>query len=198
MERRELKELHYITHVANVRSICAHGLLSHKRAGRLKHCSVADPEVQDRRKRKRVGDRVLHDFVNLYMTARNPMLYKLAKVDGLANELCVIRVSDEVVDLPGVVISDMNAASPFCRFYGSDGLENVDANRVFRHYWTDGDAVEQERCKKAKCAEVLVPEAVAPDHFIGIYVGTAAARKRLADDGGDLDVDRKSGFFFNP
>jgi hypothetical protein len=198
MRREQLKELHYITHVDNVPSICAAGLLSHRRANRIKHRSVADPEVQDRRRGKRVGHRLLHDFVNLYMTARNPMLYKLAIVKGLADELCVVRVSDDVIELPEVVVSDMNAASPYCRFYSADGLEHVDADRVFRHYWTDGDVVEQDRCKKAKCAEVLVPEAVAPAHLTGIYVGTDGARARLADGAGNLSVARKAEFFFNP
>lgn len=197
MERAQLKELHYITHVDNVASICEIGLLSHRRASRVRHRSVADSEVQDRRRGKRVGQRLLHEFVNLYMTARNPMLYKLARVDGLADELCVVRVSDAVIELPEVVVSDMNAASPYCRFYGVEGLEHVNAERVFRHYWTDGDAVERDRCKKAKCAEVLVPEVVAPAYFTGIYVGTKAAGKLLAKSAGDLRVDRKAEFFFN-
>jgi hypothetical protein len=198
MQRKQLKELHYITHVENVPSICARGLLSHRRARRIKHRSVADPEVQDRRAGKRVGERLLHDFVNLYMTARNPMLYKLAIADGLADELCVIRVSDEVIELSEVVVSDMNAASPYCRFYNAEGLEHVDAARVFRHYWKEGDAVEQYKCKKAKCAEVLVPETVVPDLLTGIYVGTRAALERLGDSAGDLKVARKAEFFFNP
>jgi ssDNA thymidine ADP-ribosyltransferase DarT-like protein len=197
MEREQLKELHYITHVDNAQSICNRGLLSHRRAKRFRHESVADPQVQDRRRGKRVGGRLLHDFVNLYMTARNPMLYKLAIADGLADELCVIRVSDDVIELPEVVVTDMNAASPYCRFYGPDELAHVDAGRVFRHYWTDGDAVEQYHCKKAKCAEVLVPEAVSPEYLTGIYVGTGAAEKRLKSIQ-ELEIKRKASFFFNP
>jgi hypothetical protein len=198
MEREQLEELHYITHVDNVASICAVGLLSHRRARRVKHRSVADREVQDRRKRKPVGKRLLHDFVNLYMTARNPMLYRLAKVENLADELCVMRVSDQVIELPEVVVSDMNAASPYCRFYGAEELEHVDAARVFRHYWTDGDAVERYECKKAKCAEVLVPETVAPEFLTGIYVGTSVARRRLAESGGALEVTEDAELFFDP
>ncbi len=81
------------------------------------------------------------------------MLYKLARGEELADELCVIRVSNAILDLPEVVVSDMNAASPYCRFHAAaEGLEHIDEERVFRHYWTDGDAIEQEQCKKAKCA----------------------------------------------
>jgi hypothetical protein len=125
------------------------------------------------------------------------MLYRLARVEDMADELCVLQVSDEVVDLPEVVVSDMNAASPYCRFYGPAELENVDANRVFRHYWTDGDAVEQYHCKKAKCAEILVPEKVAPAYFKGIYVGTNAARNQAAA-ATDLEIKKNAELFFNP
>ncbi len=200
MLRKELKELHYIAHVSNVPSICAVGLLSHRRAKRITHESVADPEVQDRRKGKRVpGGMLLHDYANLYMTARNPMLYKLARVQELADELCVLRVSDDVLDLPGVVVSDMNAAAAYCRFYAAGkGLEHVDAGRVFRHYWTDGDAIEREQCKKAKCAEVLIPNLVEPSFLTGIYVGTDAAQSALKARVGDLEITKDTEIFFNP
>jgi hypothetical protein len=198
MRRDQLKELHYITHIENIPSIWAKGVLSHRQARKVKHHSVADPEVQHRRRGKPVGNRLLHDFANLYMTARNPMLYRLAKIDGLADELCVIRVSSEVLDLPDVVISDMNAASGYCRFYPADELEHVDAERVFRHYWTDGDAVERDRCKKAKCAEVLVPDRVSPAFLRGIYVGTSTALTKLSRAEEGLDIRKRAEFFFNP
>ena len=54
MERAKLKELHYITHVDNVASICAKGILSHRLASRVGHKSVADAEVQSRRSGRRV------------------------------------------------------------------------------------------------------------------------------------------------
>ena len=200
MRREDLEELHYITHVDNVPSICARGILSHRRARTVKHTSVAHSEVQDRRRGKRVpGGLLLHEYANLYMTARNPMLYLRARADGLADELCVVEVSDSVLELANVVVTDMNAASPYCRFSGvSDGLEQVDAGRVFRHYWTDGDALEQERCKKAKCAEVLVPGSVEPEYLKGIYVGTETAEEVLVNLAVDLEVTLDAELFFNP
>src|SRR2546425_4346574 len=72
----ELLELHYITPMENVPSILAQGILSHRRAGKLRHQSIAMPEVQARRAGRIVpGGRPLHDYVNLYICARNPMLY---------------------------------------------------------------------------------------------------------------------------
>ena len=54
------------------------GLLSHQGASAFPHYSVASEEVQERCRLKRLpnGER-LHNYVNLYFDARNPMMYKL-------------------------------------------------------------------------------------------------------------------------
>lgn len=76
MDRQELKELHYITPIANVPSILEHGLPSHKRVQGIVHESVAMSGIQDRRRCKKVPHaQPLHDYVNLYFHARNHMLY---------------------------------------------------------------------------------------------------------------------------
>src|SRR5690348_11779452 len=78
MLRRRVKELHYITHVDNLASICARGVLSHQRARRVRHRSVASEEIQNRRARKRLPNGArLHSYANLYFDARNPMMYRL-------------------------------------------------------------------------------------------------------------------------
>ena len=51
MQRHELEELHYITPICNIPSILRHGILSHVRAARLLHQSVAMQVIQDRRAR---------------------------------------------------------------------------------------------------------------------------------------------------
>ena len=90
MERADLKELHYITPIANVASILERGILSHISATRIKHDSVADESVQERRSRVQVqGKTRLHHYVNLYLNARNPMLYRLARGEGRTDDLCV-------------------------------------------------------------------------------------------------------------
>ncbi|MBX6773430.1 MAG: DUF4433 domain-containing protein, partial [Chloroflexi bacterium] len=115
MERRDIPELHYIVHIDNVPSIMTHGILSHRRAQRLEHISVANPSVQEIRDRKRVpGGRWLHDYVNLYLCARNPMLYVLVRTMG-HDELCVLRVSAELLDLPTTIMTDGNAAKNYTR-----------------------------------------------------------------------------------
>jgi hypothetical protein len=198
MERKQLKELHYIAHVDNVPSICTAGVLSNRRASRLDHQSVADPEVQNRRKGKRVpSGLLLHDYANLYITARNPMLFKRIS-DGRIDELCVMRISADVLDLDGVVVTDRNAAKFGCSFKSvAEGVQSIDAGLIARTYWGDGDALERERCWNAKFTEVLVPDRVPPEYITGVYVGTDAARSALAKHSLSLKVSRNTTLFFN-
>ncbi len=177
MRRDDLDDLHYIVPIANVPSICRLGIVSHRRAADLTHESVAMDEIQSRRSTVVVpGGRPLHEYVNLYVCARNPMLFK--RRDQHA-QLSVLRVSPQVLDLPGVVVTDANASSPYVRFAAAPGgLRIVDRQLTFAEYWTDPDTIAYFRRKSAKCAEVLVPDNVAPDLLLGAYVSCQEALAR--------------------
>jgi hypothetical protein len=178
VERGDLAELHYLTPIVNVPSILEHGILSHQSAQDIEHQSVAMEEIQDRRARVVVpGGRRLHDYVNLYFHARNPMLYKLL---AYRSSLCVLRVSADVLDLPEVVVADKNASSDYVRFAAApDGLSIVDKELTFAEDWTHPDPIQGFRRKSARCAEVLVPHRVAPEHVQGAYVAHEAARQEM-------------------
>jgi hypothetical protein len=169
MHRSMVKELHYITPKDNVQSIAQYGILSHQEAVALPHNSVAWEVIQDLRRGKSVpGGGLLHSYANLYFDARNPMMSKLLH-DGHQG-LIVIRVSPEILDLPGVVITDGNAASGTTRFFASpQGLESLDEERVFAKYWTHSDTFEYFERKRQRCAEVLVPNRVLPSYIAGCY-----------------------------
>jgi len=169
VRRDELDELHYITPIANVPFIFQLGILSHRRVEKVNHESVAMEEIQDRRAKVVVpGGRPLHDYANLYVCARNPMLYKR---QGRHAELCVLRVRPDVLDLPGVVVTDANASSPYVRFAAApSGLSIVNRELTFAEYWTDPDPIQYYRRKSRKCAEVLVPDRVDPQFLTGAYV----------------------------
>ena len=169
MERLELMELHYVTPICNIPSILQHGILSRVRASRLQHRSVAMQIIQDRRTRVRVpGGRPLHEYANLYICGRNPMLFK--RLDQ-RETICVLSVSTDVLDLPGVIITDSNASSDYVRFAAApEGLRIVNHDHTFAEYWTDQDIIQQWRKKAAKCAEVLVPGRVEPRFVRGVYV----------------------------
>ena len=91
MTRAELDELGYIVPIATVPSILQRGILSHRRAERIEHDSIALQNVQDRRAGKAVPKgRPLHEYVNLYICPRNPMLFKRKNSH---EQICVLRVS---------------------------------------------------------------------------------------------------------
>jgi hypothetical protein len=179
MKREELDELHYITPIANIASILSHGILSHRLANRVRHESVAMQEVQDIRKNVVVPNgRRLHEYVNLYICARNPMLYK--RKDAHAS-LSVLRVSTEVLDINGVIVTDMNAARSIVRFSPvATGLAYVDHKLVFADDWRHpGDPLAYDRHRAIKCAEVLVPDRVPPKYITGVYVSCVPSKETL-------------------
>jgi hypothetical protein len=140
--------------------------------------SVASPQVQQRRARKTVpGGLPLHDYANLYIDARNPVMYVLR---GGHLDLCVLRVSLDVLDLPGTVIADGNAADHMTYFDASpDGLATIDRDMVLAASWMDPNPEIYCEKKRVRCAEVLVPYRVAPQFVLGAYVSCARALGNL-------------------
>lgn len=195
MKREELTELHYIAHLDNVRSILRLGILSNKRVSMIEHTSVAMHEIQRRRSGVNVpGGLKLHEYVNLYVCARNPMLYRLAERHS---DLCVLQVSTGVLDLPGVVVTDGNAASAYVRFAAAPGgLSVVDRNLTFAENWTDNNQIGLWKKKSAKCAEVLVPGKVEPKFIMGAYVGYEQALDRLKGLGTGISINVNAHMFF--
>lgn len=195
MKRTDLAELHYITLIQNVPSILTLGILSYHRARTVRALSVAMPEIQDIRAKKKVpGGRPLHDYANLYLCARNPMLCKRQNQHG---DLCVLRVSTGVLDLPGAVIADGNAASDYTAFWPSpSGLERVDKELLFAEYWTDADQIVEWHKKRVKCAEVLVPDCVPAHYLQGCYVSCDYGKQTLSALGCNLAVKIDPHLFF--
>jgi ssDNA thymidine ADP-ribosyltransferase DarT-like protein len=194
MDRSEVAELSYITPIANAASIQALGLLSHNRVRRVRHTSIANESVNDLRSRKRVpGGLALHDYVNLYFNARNPMMYVRREMHA---DCCVIRVSPDVLDLDAVIVTDQNAARLATFRTVAEGLPRVDREITFARYWLHDDPIEQDRRKAAQCAEVLVPHAVPLQYLIGAYVSCASAQSVLRGVGFELDVRRNPYIFF--
>ncbi len=198
MRREELEELHYITALENLASICLRGILSHRRVQNVKHTSVAMEEIQDRRSRKTVpGGRPLHEYVNLYFHARNPMMYKRRERHA---DLCVLRVNTAVLDLEGVVVTDANAAAEdsYVRFAPApDGLRIVDKAETFALRWTSANYFEQCRLRSRKCAEVLVPDCVEPQFLDGVYVSCADTQAAYEAMGLNLRVMVNGHLFFH-
>jgi hypothetical protein len=181
----------------NIPSVIKLGILSNERAAKIDHRSVAMEDVQEKRDVKHVpGGLKLHQYANLYFHARNPMLYKRK---GEANSLCVLQVSIEVLQLPGVVLADCNASSPYVRFLAPSQSELLDYNAIYAMDWNRqhaNDPYAYHVHKARKCAEVLVPHVVEPKHFIGAYVIDEATKLKLQSLGFDRPVTIDSQLFF--
>ncbi|MGA2543647.1 MAG: DUF4433 domain-containing protein [Verrucomicrobiota bacterium] len=181
----------------NIPSVLKLGILSHERASKLQHRSVAMQEVQEKRDQRHVpGGLMLHQYANLYFHARNPMLYKRK---GETGNLCVLRISIEVRHVPGVVFADCNASSPYARFLAPSQWALLDFDSIYAKDWNRQHASDPYayRVHKArKCAEVLVPHCVEPKYLIGAYVGEQSTGSNLASLGFDLPVTIDSEMFF--
>ena len=138
MRMSEVPELHCIMPITNVTSVVAKGILCHQLAAKISHQDVSMQKIQNRRAQTTVpGGRPLHEYANLYIHARNPMMY-VRQERHL--QLCVLRISTNVLYLPGVIIADGNAASGYTRFYESPGgLDQLDSDFVLAEWWNDQD-----------------------------------------------------------
>lgn|GEM_PF-165921 len=196
MLRSRVTELHYITPVANLGSIVIHGVLSHNLAARLPHTSVSLESVQDLRSQRRVPrGRPLHDYANLYFDARNPMMYKLTKNSVVP--LIVVRLDAALLDLPGAVVTDGNAASFNTVFLPSPGgLSRLDEDRVYADWWNDQNPLTKAELGRARCAELLVPGRVEPQFLLGCYVDHWNHRSECSSQSPGLSVEVKAHVFF--
>jgi len=153
IRKHNISYLYHMTAISNLRSILEHGLLSHNEAHRLKLVSrdISDPEVQDRRadKREPIYEKKLHDYVPLYFSPRNPMLYKRVEIQ---DNIVILGINPNVILEPTTVFSDGNAAAQSTGFYHDVAmLDKLPWNIINSSSWSefiDG--------RRIKCAEVLI------------------------------------------
>lgn len=192
---QRVKELHCIMPMTNIPSVLAHGILSHEHTAQLPHQSVAMEVIQERRDTKHVpGGLKLHQYANLYFHARNPMMFKRKDQAG---ELCVLRVSTTVCDMPGVVFADCNASSDYVRFLSPAQWILLDFDDIYALDWRHPDPATYFRQKSRKCAEVLVPNQVEPRFLTGAWVVSQAAATKLRAIGFPLPIEVDPQLFFH-
>lgn len=196
MKRADVTELHYITSISNVISILQHGILSNTLAAELPHDSVAMPEIQEIRANKQIpGARRLHEYANLYFDAHNAMLSKRRRYNST---ICVLQVDSGALDLPGVIVTDRNAASSWVSFMTvHEGLAAIDRDRLFARSWKHPDDMYDEMNHKSeKCAEILVPDRVEARFVLGAYVANQTALTVFQVLGTGLPVRIRGDMFF--
>lgn len=182
--------------IANVTSVLEHGLLSYDRASKLAHRSIAMPEIQDRRDQVQVpGGLRLHRYANLYLNARNPMLFKRRNE---AQSLCVLRVSTKARHLQGAVLTDCNASSRYVRFLSIDQVSEIDLEAIYSNDWRHpDDRIAYFRHKSQMCAEFLVPDRLPPEFIDGAYVVDPATNHRLRSTGFPHPITVNGELFFS-
>ncbi len=191
-----LAEFQNITPLVNIPSILRYGILSHAQASKLSHHSVALQEVQDKRDRIRIpGGLALHEYANVYFHARNPMMSR--RRDD-ARTLCVLRVSIDILKIPGAVITDQNSVSQYVKFSPPNQLQLMDLDYVFAPNWKHPDnQIEEWRHSSAKCAEALIPRKIPPNYLLGAYVVNDSVRVELEAHGFVLPIEIHPDLFFH-
>lgn len=165
--------------IDNIGSVLTNGILSYERAAKMAHRSVALGPVQDRRDQRSVPSGLkLHQYANLYFHARNPMMFK-RKAE--ADKLCVLRVSVDVFNQDGTVVTDCNAASDYVRFLAPSQWRLLEFDDIYAMDWRHpGNPPRYYQHRSRKCAEVLVPNRVRPKFIQGAYAVDRAAAARVA------------------
>ena len=119
-------------------------------------------------------------YANLFFNARNAMLYR--RINDYDTEervvpesLVIVRVATSVLDLPGVVITEINAAAGIEPRWHTveEGLGRLDHNEIFARYWEDDGHMQR------MMAEVLVPDGVPTRYLTGTYVVAEAVARNL-------------------
>ncbi len=174
----EVKGLFYITHKDNVPSMLRHGILSHASVleREVSYRAIYDSEIVSNRQEKLAPDgQSLWQFANVYFQARNPMMYRVAHEKG-KNDLAVIGLNSSVLSLPGVFITDGNAANTGTNFYyqreGMAALTEI-WDIVNGEWWNSMDG-----SKRKIMAGCLIPSNIPPEYIHSIYV----ANQKIADD----------------
>ena len=188
MQKSDIRELYYITHIDNLPSILKRGIFSHERivAKKVHTTPIYDVDVVSRRSRIIAPDkRSLCSYANLYFQPRNAMMYRVVHEKDPKN-IAVVGVSKKVLNEQGIFITDGNAAHEATQFhYPSRGLEVLRQQwSIIRNDWWNRD----DGSKRKIMAECLIPGHVKPEYIQAIYVADNSARDNVQKNIGDSNI----------
>jgi len=176
-----IKALYYITHINNLPSILKHGILSHElvKQMNLQPTLIYDSQiVKDRRDIQTPDGKSLWEYANLYFKPQNPMLYRVL-CERPAEEICILSIKPTIMKLPGVFVTDGNAASSLTEFIRAT-KENEEKIREIIDRVNSLDWWARANGTKRKImAECLVPNKVPPEDIIKIYVVNHEVAKKI-------------------
>ena len=192
--RSHCKYFYNIMPIINIPSVIENGILRFYKTQSISHASVALTTVQERREQVTIPNGgKLHSYANLYFTYHNPMMYRR---QNEAENLCVLVIDLNVLEIPGCILSDRNAAADLVKFYSpEDGFDKINFNLVYAQSWIDPDNFYSPK-KAIKCAEILVPNCVPYKYLLGAYVLDENSQRKLIDLGFDKKIIVKRSVFF--
>lgn len=179
-QRYGISTLWHITSCDNVVTILTNGLLSRHRMqhSEMPLVDISEASVQSHRIAKGTRNGLtLHDYVPLYLRARNPMLFCRRDCN---TTLCLLEIDARAcLLLQDMLFTDGNAASQRTSFYEElDQLQLLDWQALNVEYWNsipDG--------KRKRCAEVLVPHQLPVSAICRVHTASWATCIRLRGQG---------------
>lgn len=202
----KIKNLYYITHIDNLRSILEQGILCYEKieAEEAKFISMFKGKTYIKNntdKRSKVkphnGQKNLLNYANLFFQPRNPMMYR-AVIETGEDNLAVLEIADTVLNEQGIIIADGNATDELTRFHPSiQGLKRLQQQRKIlqSEWWKSSDG-----SKRKIMAECLVPYQVKPNHIRSVIIANEARRNWVQGslDNSQLHVVCQPDMFFQP
>ena len=179
--------LWHLTHRDNIPDILTEGILSNTTVfNDFNHAHPVDISDHGAQKWRERPDphfnRKIHDYTPLYISIRNPMLYRRKE---LQHELCLVEIAPSVLDNKEFLISDGNASSRDTFFYKSlDKLPLLPWDVLNARFWSDF-----KDGKRKKCAEVLIHPKIEPKHINRIHCCTDDTARFLIATLGCVNVD---------
>ena len=192
IKKRKINFLYYLVHVDNMSSISQNGLLSRNR---VRECDlaedIADENVIETRQRKPFFNRSLLDFVPLYFTPKNPMLFVRKEIQ---DKIAILCLNKNLLLQEGTVFTDGNAASMETKcFRNPMALENLDWECIRAQHWP-----EFEDGRRKRCAEVLVPDQISFSHVQRIITRTEDAQSWVYEaTGRKKEVELQPRWYFD-
>lgn len=200
MIQPQIKNLYYITHINNIPSILENGILSHQQLldSQVEFTPIYDENIVNHRQhRLRSDTNTLWNYANLYFQPRNPMMYRVTK-ERSVNDIAIISIKPQVLEEPGIIITDGNAAHSQTQFYSlHEGLKKLKDNwKILQNEWwkdTDGS-------KRIIMSECLISKQVQPTLIDSIFVPTDEVLEKIYAliPKINMPVIKESNLFFQP
>lgn len=200
MQKLDIRELYYITHINNLSSILGRGIFSHDKieAEGIRTTHIYDAEIVSGRNKIITPDKKsLWSYANLYFQPRNAMMYRVVHEKD-TKELAVVGISKKVLSEQGAFITDGNAAHETTQFYyPSKGLGVLKQQwSIIQNDWWNRD----DGSKRKIMAECLIPGHIKPEYVQSVYVAGNSKIDAIQEiiEKSPISVSSEPDMFFQP